>query len=94
MEVESVVGKGTTFRIYIPYVGEEPSETEKPTAQILVRGGTETILLVEDEKPVRELVARLLEKHGYKVLQAGTGAEAVGGLACAQGRNPVCCSPI
>ena len=42
-----------------------------------VRGGTETILLVEDEKPVRDLVARVLEKHGYQVLHAGAGAEAV-----------------
>jgi two-component system cell cycle sensor histidine kinase/response regulator CckA len=78
IEVESVVGKGTTFRIYIPHVGAVQGEAEKPSTQILVRGGTETILLVEDEKPVRELVARVLEKHGYKILQAGTGAEALG----------------
>jgi nitrogen-specific signal transduction histidine kinase/CheY-like chemotaxis protein len=77
VEVESTVGKGTTFRIYIPYVGEEQTQAEKPTTQITIRGGTETILLVEDEKPVRELVARVLERHGYKLLQAGTGAEAV-----------------
>jgi len=77
VEVESTVGKGTTFRIYIPHVGEEQTQAEKPTTQIVIRGGTETILLVEDEKPVRELVARVLEKHGYKVLQAGAGAEAV-----------------
>jgi PAS domain S-box-containing protein len=77
IEVESLVGKGTTFRIYIPCVGVQVGEAEKPSTQILVRGGTETILLVEDEKPVRELVARVLEKHGYKILQAGTGAEAV-----------------
>ena len=76
--MESAVGKGSTFRIYIPYVGERRLETEKPTAHITIRGGTETILLVEDEKPVRELVARVLEKHGYKVLQAATGVEAVG----------------
>ncbi len=77
VEVESAVGKGTTFRIYIPYVADERIGTEKSAAQIIVRGGTETILLAEDEKPVRELVARVLEKQGYKVLQAGAGAEAV-----------------
>jgi CheY-like chemotaxis protein len=42
-----------------------------------VRGGTETILLVEDEKPVRELVSRVLQKLGYNILQAGNGIEAV-----------------
>ena len=77
IEVESAIGKGSTFRIYIPYIGEHRPEMEKPTTQITIRGGTETILLVEDEKPVRELVARVLEKHGYKVLQAATGVEAV-----------------
>jgi PAS domain S-box-containing protein len=77
VEVESTVGKGTTFRIYIPYVAEERVETGKPAAPIPIRGGTEIILVVEDEKPVRELVTRVLEKHGYKVLQAGAGAEAI-----------------
>jgi PAS domain S-box-containing protein len=76
VEVESVVGKGTTFRIYIPHIAEE-RRTETSAAQIIVRGGTETILLVEDEKPVRELVARILQKQGYTVMQAGAGAEAV-----------------
>jgi PAS domain S-box-containing protein len=77
IEVESTVGKGSTFRFYIPYVGSSQIEAEKPTTQITVRGGTETILLVEDEKPVRELVARVLQKYGYNILQAATGAEAV-----------------
>jgi PAS domain S-box-containing protein len=77
VEVASAVGKGSTFRIYIPYAGEEKVSAEKPTTNIVIRGGTETILLVEDEKPVRELVARVLEKYGYKVLQAGAGAEAI-----------------
>jgi PAS domain S-box-containing protein len=77
VEVESTVGKGTSFRIYIPCLGEDQAPAEKPTTQIIIRGGTETVLLVEDQKPVRELVARVLEKQGYKVLQAGTGAEAV-----------------
>jgi PAS domain S-box-containing protein len=77
IEVESTVGKGTTFRIYIPYVGSAQAETEKPTTQITIRGGTETILLVEDEKPVRELVSRVLQKYGYKILPAGNGVEAL-----------------
>jgi PAS domain S-box-containing protein len=76
VEVKSTVGKGTTFRIFIPYSGAEPVGAEKPASEA-VRGGNETILLVEDEKPVRELVARVLEKRGYKVLQAGSGADAV-----------------
>ncbi|MGD0744179.1 MAG: PAS domain S-box protein, partial [Verrucomicrobiota bacterium] len=77
IELESALGKGSTFRIYIPYLCEPRPPEEKPTTQITIRGGTETILLVEDEKSVRELVARVLEKHGYKVLQAATGGEAV-----------------
>ena len=78
IEVDSAIGKGTTFRIFLPYVGSESAETERPTRQITVRGGSETILLVEDERPVRELVARVLQKYGYKILQAGSGLDAVG----------------
>ncbi len=77
IEVESTVGKGSTFRIYIPYAGSEHVEAEKPTTQITIRGGTETILLVEDEKPVRELVSRVLQQYGYKILPAGNGIEAL-----------------
>ena len=78
IEVESTLGKGTTFRSYIPYVGSAPAEIEKSTAMITVRGGSETILLVEDEPPVRELVASVLQNYGYNILQAGNGHEAVG----------------
>ena len=78
IEVESAIGKGTTFRIYIPFIGTAETETEKATTHIAVRGGTETILLVEDERPVRELVARVLQKHGYKVWQASSGNDALG----------------
>jgi PAS domain S-box-containing protein len=77
IEVESAVGKGSTFYIYIPYLGAEETDTEKPATQITIRGGNETILLVEDERPVRELVSRVLQKFGYRILHAGTGGEAV-----------------
>jgi PAS domain S-box-containing protein len=77
IEVESTVSKGTTFRIYIPFAGSEHVETEKPTTQITIRGGSETILLVEDEKPVRDLVSRVLQKYGYNILTADNGVEAL-----------------
>jgi PAS domain S-box-containing protein len=77
IEVESTIGKGTTFRIYIPYVGSAQADAERPTTQVTIRGGTETILLVEDEKSVRELVSRVLQKYGYKILPAGNGVEAL-----------------
>lgn len=77
IELDSHVDRGTTFRIYIPRVTTEQAPVEKPTTAITVRGGNETILLVEDEKPVRELVARVLERYGYKIFQAETGPEAL-----------------
>jgi PAS domain S-box-containing protein len=78
IEVESEVGKGTTFRIYMPFAGSTPVQVEKSGAPVVVRGGSETILLVEDEPPVRELVASVLQNYGYNILQAGSGHEAVG----------------
>jgi two-component system cell cycle sensor histidine kinase/response regulator CckA len=82
-------GKGTTFRIYLPrYIGaedepviEEPAHEDdnKPLAVAATKDltGSGTILLVEDEEAVRSFAARALEGRGYKVLQAGTGAEAL-----------------
>jgi CheY-like chemotaxis protein len=72
------LGKGTTFRVYMPFVENVEAEKDKAAPKVTVRGGSETILLVEDERPVRELVARLLQNHGYKVWQAASGHEALG----------------
>jgi PAS domain S-box-containing protein len=77
IELDSHVGKGTTFRIFIPRANPGQNSAEKATTSITVKGGNETILLVEDERPVRELVARVLEHYGYKVFQANNGAEAL-----------------
>jgi len=77
IEVDSQVGKGTTFRIYLPCTGTSQGAAEKPTTQIAVRGGSETILLVEDEPPVCELVSRVLGKYGYRVLPANNAVEAM-----------------
>jgi CheY-like chemotaxis protein len=77
IEVESELGKGTTFRVYLPCsVESHRPEKEKP-AERAVRGGTETILVVEDETAVRELVCSLLAEHGYRVLQADSGVQAL-----------------
>jgi PAS domain S-box-containing protein len=77
IELESLVGKGTTFRIFIPWISSDKVGNEKPTTAITVRGGEEGVLLVEDEKPVRELVARVLERYGYHVFQADNGTDAL-----------------
>jgi CheY-like chemotaxis protein len=76
--VYSEPGRGTTFKIYLPQLG---GLAEAATVQKEVdnrpASGTETILLVEDEDAVRSLARRILERYGYSVLVAGTGAEAL-----------------
>jgi CheY-like chemotaxis protein len=75
--VDSKVGKGTTFKIYLPQVDEEveSSEREKLFKQILKR--TETILIVDDEDIVRALTRRILEEVGYEIIEARNGIEAL-----------------
>jgi signal transduction histidine kinase/CheY-like chemotaxis protein len=77
VEVESEMGKGTTFKVFLPCSGESAAPAESPAAEEVVRGGTETILVVEDEAPVRELVCSLLAGHGYNILQAESGVQAL-----------------
>jgi two-component system cell cycle sensor histidine kinase/response regulator CckA len=74
--VSSELGKGTTFEIYLPRVDEYAEFDDRVLEPAIVRG-TETILLVEDEEPLRILMADVLERNGYKVLQASDGAEAI-----------------
>jgi two-component system cell cycle sensor histidine kinase/response regulator CckA len=67
-------GKGTTFKIYLPRVDEEP--TVKPVNAVATMArGSETILVVEDEEPLRVLVAGFLKNNGYTVLQASGANE-------------------
>jgi PAS domain S-box-containing protein len=73
--VYSEVGKGTTFKIYLPRV-DDVGHTSEQTRQLRpVPRGSETILVVEDEDIVRALSTEILEKHGYRVLSAANGPE-------------------
>jgi CheY-like chemotaxis protein len=77
IEVASRPGKGTTFDLYFPHTMEKPhGDRRKPGARN-VRGGTETILLVEDNLIVGNVARRLLQKCGYAVIMARNGEEAV-----------------
>ena len=86
IEVASTVGRGTTIQVYLPVAPQEISTPAQATYPTPVRGGDETILVVEDEEAIRHLLQLSLERHGYRVIVAGSGAEALDRLAAAGGR--------
>jgi signal transduction histidine kinase/CheY-like chemotaxis protein len=76
IEVDSVVGRGSSFQIFLPLAAPPLNRASSPPAEN-VSGGGETILLVEDNRSVRRSVAAWLRNLGYVVLEAGNGAEAL-----------------
>jgi PAS domain S-box-containing protein len=78
ISVESIEGKGTTFRIYLPRTQEATEESDIRTSRLIERKhtGPATILVVEDETALRRLICFSLEKRKHKVLAAKDGAEA------------------
>jgi len=76
ISVYSEPGQGTTFRIYLPLTRDAVVE-QAEVPQAAVRGGTETVLLAEDNADVRTLARSVLEGAGYRVVEAVDGAEAV-----------------
>jgi two-component system cell cycle sensor histidine kinase/response regulator CckA len=74
--VDSTPGKGTAFKIYFP-VDVEAKEVVAPVQTAPPPGGTETILLVEDEAALREITCEYLESRGYSVLCASSGLRAL-----------------
>src|SRR5690606_24853301 len=70
--VSSEVGLGTTFRVLLPRAEEEPA-TEPDTVAEKLPGGTEHVLLVEDDTSVRRLAKELLTRLGYTVTEAASG---------------------
>ena len=75
--VYSEPGEGTTFKIYLPHAGGSVTRPEGPGVLTPEPPGRETILLVEDEPLVREMTAQVLRTHGYNVLVAENGSEAL-----------------
>ncbi|NOS71559.1 MAG: PAS domain S-box protein, partial [Verrucomicrobia bacterium] len=78
IEIETETGRGTTFKVYLPSLEDVACELAAKTVEPVVSGGNECILIVEDEKPVRELVSTLLRRRGYRVLEAESGQKALG----------------
>jgi CheY-like chemotaxis protein len=83
--VQSELGRGTSFHIYLP-LSEKAVETHHVVAPDAALGGTETILLVEDEESVRQLVRDTLVAKGYQVLEGGTGDAGIEAAACHKGK--------
>jgi two-component system cell cycle sensor histidine kinase/response regulator CckA len=73
--VHSFSGVGTTFSLRFPALDRVEEIEVEDKQDTMTATGTETILVAEDEEPVRKLLVRALEKYGYKVLQAGDGLE-------------------
>ncbi|MCL4539658.1 MAG: PAS domain S-box protein [Bacteroidetes bacterium] len=78
ISVSSKLGSGTTFEVFLPARADsDDPEIEDDIENLDVRGGTETILVVEDESGLREFLTEVLSNKGYKVLAAGDGQKAV-----------------
>jgi two-component system, cell cycle sensor histidine kinase and response regulator CckA len=77
IEVTSKVGMGSTFKVYLPANEACPEVPVTQSTSPRQRGGNETILLVEDDDPLRLMTRHLLEKFGYQVYEASSGPEAL-----------------
>ena len=73
----SEVGQGTTFKLYLPVAERQAVPEEKKTEGDLPRGGTETILLVDDEEAIRTFASAILRRFGYRVFTGASGEEAI-----------------
>ncbi len=80
--VYSELGSGTTFKVYLPKSQMRELAPERASLAVASLRGSETILVVEDDEQVRALTRTLLKKHGYQVLEAGGGGDAL--LMCEQ----------
>ena len=77
IEVVSEVGKGTTFKVFLPKSSKPAGAPTETTFHSSARWGNERILLVEDEAALRGLASKLLQKQGYQIFEAASGVEAL-----------------
>jgi PAS domain S-box-containing protein len=85
--VYSEPGHGTTFKIFFPRIDEAPDIIKLKTGSGELPRGSETVLVVEDEKEVRSLASNVLKRQGYRVLEASNGGIAF--LLCEQHQSPI-----
>jgi PAS domain S-box-containing protein len=83
--VDSALGAGSTFAVYLPAVDAQAAADEEPSGDGGTLTGAETVLLVEDDAGVRALAELVLSRYGYSVLTAGDGSEALGVAAGYEG---------
>jgi CheY-like chemotaxis protein len=77
IEVESQPGGGASFRVYLPSAAELARPGSDKVIRLPVAGGTETILLVEDDSALRKFARGVLEEYGYGVFEAGSARDAM-----------------
>lgn len=77
INVYSEPGKGTTFKIYLPLIESEVEKTASTMPAAYPEGGTETVLVAEDDQAVRKLTRDILERFGYRVIAAEDGEDAI-----------------
>ena len=78
VKIYSEPGEGTTVRLYLPRaIGVLPAAAQRPSAPLELPRGDATVLVLEDDAPVREVTAAMLRELGYRVLEAGDGAAAL-----------------
>ncbi len=90
---DSQLGQGTAFRIYLPAMESFANTFEEIAPQTVLRG-QETVLLVEDEQAVRQLAKMILEMHGYEVIEAACGAEALQAVKSHSGKIDLLLSDV
>ena len=77
IELDTEVGRGTTFRVFLPAVETETVQTASASPFEIPKGKGELILLVDDDAPIREIGTAILQEHGYRVMSCVDGVDAI-----------------